>query len=203
MFWNTNALITFTYDGTRWLVVDQPSSYYVVCTTEATTVAKVATIANSVVRKGTTATIRFTYAHNSTSNATLYITGTSTNANRAVYINGTAVNNTNGNSWSAGESVTFIFNGQYWYAAMEPKGRVEISIDAISYPNQTATLRAILFVDGVVVTPARYQWSYKKMVNNQPTIVSIQNANNATINITAESAEGSGLKATYNCAVAW
>jgi len=84
-----------------------------------------------------------------------------------------------------------------------PEGIVEISIETISYPNQTATLRAILFVDGAVTTPTGYQWSYKKMVNNQPTIVNIQDENNATINITAQSAEGGGLKATYNCAVTW
>ena len=197
LFWNTNALITFTYDGTQWLVIDQPSSYYVACTTAAATVAKVATVASSVVRKGTTATVTFTYAHNSTSNATLYITGTSTNANRAIYINGTAVNNTNGNSWSAGESVTFIFNGQYWYAAMEPKGNVEISIQTISYPNQTATLKAFLFVNGKVVTPTSYQWSY----GDTPTAIS--GATSQTINITAATAGGLGLKAKYNCAVTW
>ena len=197
LFWNTNALITFTYDGTQWLVIDQPSSYYVACTTAAATVAKVATVASSVVRKGTTATVTFTYAHNSTSNATLYITGTSTNANRTMYINGAAVNNTNGNSWSAGESVTFIFNGQYWYAAMEPKGIVEISINTISYPNQTATLKAILFVNGKVVTPTSYQWSY----GDTPTAIS--GATSQTINITAASAGGLGLKAKYNCAVTW
>ena len=197
LFWNTNALITFTYDGTQWLVIDQPSSYYVACTTAAATVAKVATVASSVVRKGTTATVTFTYAHNSTSNATLYITGTSTNANRTMYINGAAVNNTNGNSWSAGESVTFIFNGQYWYAAMEPKGVVEISINTISYPNQTATLKAILFVNGKVVTPTSYQWSY----GDTPTAIS--GATSQTINITAASAGGLGLKAKYNCAVTW
>ena len=197
LFWNTNALITFTYDGTQWLVVDQPSSYYVACTTAAATVAKVATVASSVVRKGTTATVTFTYAHNSTSNATLYITGTSTNANRAIYINGATVNNTNGNSWSTGESVTFIFNGQYWYAAMEPKGNVEISIETISYPNQTATLKAILFVNGKVVTPTSYQWSY----GDTPTTIS--GATNQTLSITAASAGGLGLKAKYNCAVTW
>lgn len=197
LFWNTNALITFTYDGTQWLVIDQPSSYYVACTTAAATVAKVATVASSVVRKGTTATVTFTYAHNSTSNATLYITGTSTNANRTMYINGVAVNNTNGNSWSAGESVTFIFNGQYWYAAMESKGIVEISINTISYPNQTATLKAILFVNGKVVTPTSYQWSY----GDTPTAIS--GATSQTINITAASAGGLGLKAKYNCAVTW
>lgn len=197
LFWNTNALITFTYDGTQWLVVDQPSSYYAICTTAATTVAKVATVASSVVRKGTTATVTFTYAHNSTSNATLYITGTSTNANRTVYVNGAVVNNTNGNSWSAGESVTFIFNGQYWYAAMEPKGNVEISIQTISYPNQTATLKAILFVNGKVVTPTSYQWSY----GDAPTAIS--GATSQTINITAATAGGLGLKAKYNCAVTW
>ena len=197
LFWNTNALIMFTYDGTQWLVVDQPTSYYVFCDTEADTAAKVATVANSVVRNGTRVTVTFTYAHNSASNATLYITGTSINANRTVYVNGTVVNNTNGNSWSAGESVTFVFNGQYWYAAVEPKGTVEISIQTISYPNQTATLKAILFVNGKVVTPTSYQWSY----GDAPTAIS--DATSQTINITAATAGGLGLKAKYNCAVTW
>ena len=197
LFWNTNALITFVYDGTQWLVVDQPTSYYASCSTAAATAAKVATVANSVVRKGTRVTVTFTYAHNSASNATLYITGTSINANRTVYVNGTVVNNTNGNSWSAGESVTFVFNGQYWYAAVEPKGTVEISIQTISYPNQTATLKAILFVNGKVVTPTSYQWSY----GDAPTAIS--GATSQTINITAATAGGLGLKAKYNCAVTW
>ena len=114
-----------------------------------------------------------------------------------MYVNGAVVNNTNGNSWSAGESVTFIFNGQYWYAAMESKGNVEISIDTISYPNQTATLKAILFVNGKVVTPTSYQWSY----GDTPTAIS--GATSQTLNITAASAGGLGLKAKYNCAVTW
>ena len=197
LFWNTNALITFVYDGTQWLVVDQPTSYYASCSTAAATAAKVATVANSVVRKGTRVTVTFTHAHNSTSNATLYITGTSTNANRTVYVNGVVVNNTNGNSWSAGESVTFVFNGQYWYASIEPKGNVEISINTISYPNQTATLKATLFVNGKVVTPTSYQWSY----GDAPTAIS--GATSQTINITAATAGGLGLKAKYNCAVTW
>lgn len=197
LFWNTNALIMFTYDGTQWLVVDQPTSYYATCSTAAATTAKVATVATSVVRKGTRVTVTFTYAHNSASNATLYITGTSTNANRTVYVNGAVVNNTNGNSWSAGESVTFVFNGQYWYAAIEPKGNVEISISTISYPNQTATLKAMLFVNGKVVTPTSYQWSY----GDTPTTIS--GATSQTLSITAASAGGLGLKAKYNCAVTW
>ena len=197
LFWNTNALITFVYDGTQWLVVDQPTSYYASCSTAAATAAKVATVANSVVRKGTRVTVTFTHAHNSISNATLYITGTSTNANRTVYVNGVVVNNTNGNSWSAGESVTFVFNGQYWYASIEPKGNVEISINTISYPNQTATLKATLFVNGKVVAPTSYQWSYGD------TLTPISGATSQTLNITAASAGGLGLKAKYNCAVTW
>ena len=197
LFWNTNAVITFTYDGTQWIVVDQPTSYYVTCSTAATTTTKVATVASSVVRKGTSVTVQFTYAHNSTSNATLYITGTSTNANRAIYINGSNVNNTNGNSWSATEAITFVFNGQYWYATMVPVGKVEISVDSISYPNQTATLRATLFVNGKVVTPTSYQWSYGTSAT------AISGATSQTINITSASAGGAGLSAIYNCAVTW
>lgn len=197
LFWNTDALIVFTYDGTQWLVVDQPTSYYASCSTAEDTTTKVAIVANSVVRKGTRVTITFTYAHNSTSNATLYITGTSTNANRTMYVNGAVVNNTNGNSWSSGESVTFVFDGQYWYAAIEPKGNVEISIGTISYPNQTATLKAILFVNGRVITPISYQWSY----GDTPTTIS--GATSQTLNITAASAGGLGLNAKYNCSVTW
>ena len=197
LFWNTNAVITFTYDGTQWIVVDQPSTYYATCSTAAATASKVATVATSVVRKGTTVTVTFTNAHNSSTSATMYITGTSTNANRTMYINGVAVNTTNANSWSAGESVTFVFNGQYWYATMTPVGKVEISVDTISYPNQTATLRAILFVNGKVVTPTSYQWSYGASAT------AISGATSATINITSASAGGAGLSAIYNCAVTW
>ena len=197
LFWNTNAVITFTYDGTQWIVVDQPSSYYATCTTAATTTSKVATVAASVVRKGTSVTVQFTYAHNSASNATLYITGTSTNANRTVYINNATVNNTNANSWAATQAVTFVFNGRYWYATMVPIGKVEISIDSISYLSQTATLRAILFVDGKATTPTSYQWSYGTTPTN------ISGATSATLNITSASAGGAGLDAIYNCAVTW
>lgn len=78
-----------------------------------------------------------------------------------------------------------------------PEGVVEISIETISYPNQTATLRAILFVDGVVTTPTGYQWSYGTTPTN------ISGATSQTLNITAASAGGLGLKARYNCAVTW
>jgi hypothetical protein len=179
------------------LVVDQPSAYYVTCSTAAATAAKVATVPTSVVRKGTTVTVTFTDMHNSASNATLYITGTSTNANRTVYINGVVVNNSNGNSWSAGESVTFVFNGQYWYASVAPRGAVEISLESINYPSQTATLKAILRVNGKVVTPTSYQWSY----GDTPTTIS--GAIGQTYNVTAASGGGLGLQAKYNCTVSW
>ena len=78
-----------------------------------------------------------------------------------------------------------------------PEGIVEISIEAISYLNQTATLRAVLFVDGVVTTATGYQWSYGT------DLVEIADETSQTIDITAASADGLGLKARYNCAVTW
>ena len=81
--------------------------------------------------------------------------------------------------------------------ATGPEGIVEISVDTISYPNNTATLRAILFVDGVVTTPSSYQWSY----GSTPTLIS--GATSATYNVSASSAGGQGLNARYNCEVTW
>ena len=78
-----------------------------------------------------------------------------------------------------------------------PEGIVEISIEAISYLNQTATLRAVLFVDGVVTTPTGYQWSYGT------DLVEIADETSQTIDNTAAAAGGLGLKARYNCAVTW
>ena len=121
LFWNTNALITFMYDGTQFVVVDQATTYYTTCTTGATTTAKAAACAACVVRKGTTVTVQMTNAHTGTSAATLYVNGQSGTA-RTIYINGATVTNAAGNSWAAGEAVAFVFNGQYWYASKGADG---------------------------------------------------------------------------------
>lgn len=127
LFWNTNATITFTYNGSAWIVIDQPTTYYASCSTSAGTVKKVATCAASVVRKGTTVTVHFTNAHTSSTAATLYITGQSGTA-KTIYINGSTVTSTNNNSWIAGEVVAFVFDGQYWYASRGERGEDAISI---------------------------------------------------------------------------
>jgi hypothetical protein len=81
--------------------------------------------------------------------------------------------------------------------ASGPEGVVAISIDTISYPNNTATLRSTLFVDGVVKTPSEYQWSYGA------TPTTIWGATGATYGVSALSAGGQGLNARYNCEVTW
>lgn len=82
--------------------------------------------------------------------------------------------------------------------ATGPEGIVEISVESISYPNNTATLRAILFVNGVVTSPSGgYQWSY----GNTPTPIS--GATGVTYGVSALSAGGQGLNARYNCQVTW
>lgn len=121
LFWNTNAVITFVYDGTQFLVADQANSYYTTCSTAAGTTAKAAACATCVVRKGTTVTVRMTYAHTGSSAATLYVNGQSGTA-RNIYVNGSTVTSTSGNSWADGEAVPFVFNGQYWYASKGEKG---------------------------------------------------------------------------------
>lgn len=121
LFWNTNATITFMYDGTQFIVADQPTTYYTTCSTAAGTTAKAASCTACVVRKGTTVTVRMTYAHTGTSAATLYVNGQSGTA-RSIYVNGSTVTSGNANSWAAGEAVPFVFNGQYWYASRGEQG---------------------------------------------------------------------------------
>ncbi len=82
--------------------------------------------------------------------------------------------------------------------ATGPEGIVEISVETISYPNNTAVLRAILFVNGVATTPSGgYQWSY----GATPTPIS--GATGVTYGVSALSAGGQGLNARYNCEVTW
>jgi len=186
LFWNTNAVITFMYDGTQFIVYDQPVSYYTTCSTTAGTTAKAAAVPASVVRNGTTVTVQFTNAHTSTTGATLYITGQSGTA-RAIYVNGAALTKTN--SWVAGDAVTFVYNGQYWYASSDAREAVvTVYPTTINWAAGTATLAVVLRVDGNTITPASYLWTSGTSATSLGT--------GATLNVT-------NLNAVYNCTVSW
>lgn len=110
---------------------------YATCTTASTTYSKTASITNFKLVSGISVKIKFSNVHNSASSATLNIN--STGAKTIYQHRGTtnvAINNTNGNSWKAGETVEFVYDGSYWVAVSSDQGSFGNSIilsDDISY----------------------------------------------------------------------
>lgn len=109
--WSGGAKIQFTYNGTYWVPVGHPCTYYGTSSTTATTAAKLVTVSNIVICKGTTLNVQFTNS-NEADSPTLSIGGT---AARAIYTQGTRYA-----YWEAGTTVSFTFDGQYWRVSSEP-----------------------------------------------------------------------------------
>lgn len=109
--WSGGAKIQFTYNGIYWVPVGHPCTYYGTSATAATTAAKLVTVSNIVICKGTTLNVQFTNS-NEADSPTLSIGGT---AARAIYTQGTRYA-----YWEAGTTVSFTFDGQYWRVSSEP-----------------------------------------------------------------------------------
>lgn len=109
--WSSGAKIQFTYNGTYWVPVGHPCTYYGTSATAATTAAKLVTVSNIVICKGTTLNVQFANS-NEADSPTLSIGGTEA---RAIYTQGTRYA-----YWEAGTTVAFTFDGQYWRVSSEP-----------------------------------------------------------------------------------
>lgn len=109
--WSGGAKIQFTYNGTYWVPVGHPCTYYGTSATAATTAAKLVTVSNIVICKGTTLNVQFANS-NEADSPTLSIGGTEA---RAIYTQGTRYA-----YWEAGTTVSFTFDGQYWRVSSEP-----------------------------------------------------------------------------------
>ena len=108
--WGANTSIAFTYNGTAWEPIGLPSTYYGTCTTASGTAAKVSTINNVVVCKGSKVGIQMTNA-NTVANATLNISSTGA---KTIYANGIALTADSPYNWIAGATTSFVFDGQCW-----------------------------------------------------------------------------------------
>lgn len=102
---------------------------YAVCNTSGSTVAKTVSITNFKLVTGVRVFIKFTYAHDSTTKATLNVNNTGAKSIRykgyGVFkgYNG-GYNSTNKqypNSWEAGEIVEFIYDGTEWVSTLEKR----------------------------------------------------------------------------------
>lgn len=112
LLWGAGAYITFKYDGSKFIVIGEPRTWYGASTTATTTAAKTDTTAvtGCVICKGTKIELAMTY-NNTAASPTLNIQ--STGAKNIYY--GTSTNKPtveNGHSWIADTTATFTFDGQ-------------------------------------------------------------------------------------------
>ena len=117
LLWGAGAYITFRYDGTQFVVIGEPRTWYGASTTAAATAAKTdTTVATGcVVCKGAKVELAMTN-QNTASSPTLNIAGTG--AKNLYFGNGTTrPTQSGGTSWLAGNTATFTFDGQYWRTA--------------------------------------------------------------------------------------
>jgi|GEM_PF-1527839 len=126
--WADGATVEFVYNGTNWVALEThgKDSYYGTCLTTAGVTGKTVTCTEfntNVLVKGTRVSVTFTYA-NTADNPTLNVNGTGA---IAIYIKNAVAT---AYSWGAGQTITFVYSGSYWYAVSEPvynSGWVSIS----------------------------------------------------------------------------
>ncbi len=101
---------------------------YAVCTTSGSTVAKTVSITNFKLVTGVRVFIKFTYAHDSTTKATLNVNNTGAKSIRykgyGVFKGYNGGNNSDKqypNTWEAGEIVEFIYDGTEWVSTLEKR----------------------------------------------------------------------------------
>lgn len=114
LLWGAGAVITFRYDGTQFVVVGEPRTWFGASTTAAATAAKTDTTAvtGCVVCKGTIVSLSMTY-ENTATEPTLNIAGTGA---IALYAGNSTIRplTSNGLGWTAGSTTSFVFDGSVW-----------------------------------------------------------------------------------------
>ena len=113
-------------NGSGALVWQQPP--YAVCNTSGSTVAKTVSITNFKLVTGVRVFIKFTYAHDSTTKATLNVNNTGAKSIRYKgygvfkgYNDGFNSDKQYPNTWEAGEIVEFIYDGTEWVSTLEKR----------------------------------------------------------------------------------
>ena len=133
--WLANTLITFVYDGTYYRYIsarsaatvvspDGAGAWYGISSTTASTQAKVSTIDNYRLTKGSRVVILFTTANTYQSGpVTLNVNST---GNKNIWYNGVVTGQTNPLLWGANTLIEFVYNGTGYYV-------ISMSSPATSY----------------------------------------------------------------------
>lgn len=109
-----NAYRFLTAQGAGTTTLPQGAGvWYGTSSTAATTAAKTTAVTNFRLTKGAIVNITFTTA-NTKADAALTLNVNSTGA-KTIYVNNAATSATNSLLWSAGETLTFVYSGSYYY----------------------------------------------------------------------------------------
>ena len=151
---------------------------YAVCNTSGSTVAKTVSITNFKLVTGVRVFIKFTYAHDSTTKATLNVNNTGAKSIRykgyGVFkgYNGGGSNSTDKqypNTWEAGEIVEFIYDGTEWVSILE-KRKIDHSNIVVGTIN----------VDGYRIPPSINDVDFMCGIDGKSDVEVIQEAINAS-----------------------
>lgn len=135
ILWTANTVLTFTYDGSVWVLENKPSTYNVNSNTPATTQSKTTTTPNGVlVLDGTIAVVSFSQSNTYVSNyLQLNFAGT---GNAKIYLDSGATSATNTLLWSANTILTFTRDGGLWRLTNRSDAS-ETATNYITYVNAT------------------------------------------------------------------
>lgn len=135
---------------------------YAVCNTSGSTVAKTVSITNFKLVTGVRVFIKFTYAHDSTTKATLNVNNTGAKSIRYKgygvfkgYNGGYNSDKQYPNTWEAGEIVEFIYDGTEWVSILE-KRKIDhsnivvgtINVDDFRIPPSISDVDFMCGIDG-------------------------------------------------------
>lgn len=152
---------------------------YAVCNTSGSTVAKTVSITNFKLVTGVRVFIKFTYAHDSTTKATLNVNNTGAKSIRykgyGVFKGYNGGSNSTDkqypNSWEAGEIVEFIYDGTEWVSTLE-KRKIDHSNIVVGTIN----------VDGYRIPPSISDVDFMCGIDGKSDVEVIQEAINASRN---------------------
>ena len=135
---------------------------YAVCNTSGSAVAKTVSITNFKLVTGVRVFIKFTYAHDSTTKATLNVNNTGAKSIRYKgygvfkgYNGGSNSDKQYPNTWEAGEIVEFIYDGTEWVSTLE-KRKIDrnnivvgtINVNGYSIPPSISDVDFMCGIDG-------------------------------------------------------
>ena len=151
---------------------------YAVCNTSGSTVAKTVSITNFKLVTGVRVFIKFTYAHDSTTKATLNVNNTGAKSIRYKgygvfkgYNDGFNSDKQYPNTWEAGEIVEFIYDGTEWVSILE-KRKIDHSNIVVGTIN----------VDGYRIPPSINDVDFMCGIDGKSDVEVIQEAINASRN---------------------